>query len=158
MFNHFVLVRSFGIIGGGAVLVAATGLAGVGPLVGEKKNSKNIAKYFICNFYSRWWRNSRSRRSRSIRHLQSSVLPRAKWSVLSPSARAQTWQIQMSKILLEGQLWTHLPFCVSQKSNYLQTCVYMLWKYLWEYLYISMLSTKWISHQYYNRCWNAKKL
>ena len=37
MFKNFVLVRSFGIIGGGAVLVAATGLAGVGPLVGEKK-------------------------------------------------------------------------------------------------------------------------
>ena len=37
MFNHFVLVRSFGIIGGGAVLVAASALAGVGPLVGEKK-------------------------------------------------------------------------------------------------------------------------
>ena len=37
MFNHFVLVRSFGIIGGGAVLVAASALAGVGPLVGEKR-------------------------------------------------------------------------------------------------------------------------
>ena len=139
MFNHFVLVRSFGIIGGGAVLVAATGLAGVGPLVGEKKNSKNIAKYFICNFYSRWWRNSRSRRSRSIRHLQSSVLPRAQWPVLSPSTRAQTWQIQMSKILLEGQLWTHL--CPKDPAT-IQTCVHMLWKYFCEYLYISILVDK----------------
>ena len=36
--NNFVSVRSFGIIGGGAVLFAASALAGVGPLVGEKNH------------------------------------------------------------------------------------------------------------------------
>ena len=35
--NNFVSVRSFGIIGGGAVLFAASALAGVGPLVGREK-------------------------------------------------------------------------------------------------------------------------
>ena len=131
-------MRSFGIIGGGAVLFAASALSGaLAPIAGEKrmKSCFGALQNFSRVCYS-WWRISSSR-SRYSSSVCSSLLCCSFWPVLRDSARAQTWQIQMSKILLEGQLWTHLPFFVSQRSNcHSNLCVYAVKISLWISLYL----------------------
>ena len=89
-------VRSFGIIGGGAVLFTATSLAGqaILPAVGDMKFFRQEIK--TQSF--RHWRSSGSSR-RNSSHLFSSILHRKIWSVLfTPAGEAR--EAQMSTGLL----------------------------------------------------------
>ena len=87
-------VRSFGIIGGGAVLFAATSIAGqlILPAVGGKRRKKILATMFFRH------RGGSSRRRRSG-NLLSSLLHCTLWSML-PAAAGEEGKGQMPTIML----------------------------------------------------------